>query len=174
MNSLPLGLMAAVFRISLVTMAVFASRIIEKESLGIIRIVAIFLGIFGIILMLQPAFIFGAHATDTDFEINGVPVSANVTQTESMSNRPSKDNTTDTAVETIAMTTYVNVTMIPLLPTEASWHHEGNVNLDNTNITSSIQIRSSKLVPSNDRKSLIPTENLSDDVKLYIGAGNYN
>ena len=168
-NFLPLGLMAAVFRISLVTMAVFASRIIEKESLSIIRIVVIFLGIFGIILMWQPAFIFGAHVTDTDFEMNVMPISANITQTESMSNRPTTDNTTDADVETIALTTYVNVTMIPLLPTEDSFHHEGNVNLDNMNTTSSIQIRSSALVPSNDRKSLIPTENLSDDVKLYIG-----
>ena len=161
--------MAAVFRISLVTMAVFASRIIEKENLSNIRIVAIFLGIFGIILMWQPAFIFGAQATDTDFEMNGIPISANLTQMESMSNRPSKDNTTDTDVETIAMTTYVNVTMIPLLPTEDSWHHERNVNLSNMNVTPSTQLRSSTLVPSNDRKSLIPTENLSNDVKLYIG-----
>ena len=42
-------------------------------------------------------------------------------------------------------------------------------NLDNMNVTSSTQIRSSTLVPSNDRKSLIPTENLSDDMNLYIG-----
>ena len=119
--------MAAVFRISLVTMAVFASRIIERESLSIIRIVAIVLGIFGIILMWQPTFIFGDHVTDTDFEMDDIPISANITQTESMNNRPSKDNTTDTDVETIALTTYVNVTMIPLLPTEALWHHEGNV-----------------------------------------------
>ncbi len=59
MNFLPLGLMAAVFRISLVTMAAVASRLIEKERLTVFRLLAVTLGIVGIVLMTQPEFIFG-------------------------------------------------------------------------------------------------------------------
>ena len=162
--------MAAVFRTSLVTMAAFASRIIEKENLNIIRIAAIILGIFGIILMWQPEFIFGENDTGSDVEMIHMQTSSNVTQMESMNITPSLDDTTDTDVETVTISTSSNITNIPALQIKVLRRDEKNVTTDSMNAASSNQMTSSTLVPSlNDRKSLVPTENLSDNVKLYIG-----
>ena len=157
--------MAAVFRTSLVTMAAFASRIIEKENLNIIRIAAIILGIFGIILMWQPEFIFGSNTNDSDVKMIHMQTSVSVTQMDSMNITPNVDNTTVTDVEAVTMSTNSNVTKIPALRRD-----EQNVTANNMGVASIHQMTSSTLVPSlNDRNSLIPTEYLSDNVKLYIG-----
>ena len=73
-NFLPLGLMAALFRISLVTMAAIASRIIEKERFTIFRAAAVVLGITGILLMTQPKFIFDGKEKVTNTSINNQTV----------------------------------------------------------------------------------------------------
>ena len=79
-NFLPLGLMAALFRISLVTMAAIASRIIEKERFTIFRAAAVVLGITGILLMTQPKFIFGGKEKVTNTGVkNQTVIVTNVT-----------------------------------------------------------------------------------------------
>ncbi len=103
-NFLPLGLMAAVFRISLVTMAAVASRLIEKERLTVFRLIAVTLGIVGIVLMTQPEFIFGEkHPSPRNgtldcnnntegeiFNVTGIP------HLENSSGTPNPDNVTGT------------------------------------------------------------------------------
>ena len=93
--------MAALFRISLVTMAAIASRIIEKERFTIFRAAAVMLGITGIILMTQPEFIFGEKGERTLPETdNQTVIFTNVTSITSINLLPISNDTSSKSIET--------------------------------------------------------------------------
>ncbi len=89
---LPLGFMAALFRLSLMTMAAIASRLIENEPLTKYRVVAILLGILGIVLMAQPDFIFSMSDADTGEDVNMAENFTNTTLKTWNSSTPCNDS----------------------------------------------------------------------------------
>ncbi len=93
MNYLPLGLQAAIWRISLVSFTAIAASLIEKEKFTIIKALSICLGFIGIILMVQPDFMLEALGLSPDDDRSNSSMAVNeqnVTQRTSLNTEDNK------------------------------------------------------------------------------------
>ncbi len=196
---LPLGLMAAVFRISLIAMATIASRLIEKEKLTMFRIIAVVLGVIGIVLMTQPEFIFGERHPDVVSAGEGTSSVQWVNMTSPPDMYPEYSNPTSPP-ENLIMTittdfqnvTPPQVTTAPNFSTTdaisstspgttigfltqtnaipaSSPHFLANLSNRSSLNNSEVPTASPQMKSATKSRSIIPTEGLSNRVLMTIG-----
>ncbi len=178
--------MAAVFRISIITMAAIASRLIEKEKLTIFRIIAVVLGVIGIVLMTQPEFIFGEKHSDL---VNGIQTTSiagwGISNTTSLGMHLEYSSTASSVENGISSADFDNLpnntqnmievsTAMPADLATSKMTAPSPVTMDpttncSTKSTSHISFSSTLRSTDTKSKSIFPTEGLSENTLLIIG-----